>query len=217
MRSKQNVCTIANCFANCTHHLFRQVHGVQRWLTSVVHRVAACWVELHSRETAFHFAHCTFGSSVWIAVHRIICIHIDTNWRIQVCVSAEFFVHATTEQFVNRLASFLAANVPHSHFQTGNDSASGEVWAMCIATAIHVAPHVFDMKRIGTNDVSCGNFFCHFRYQMRRIRSSVNFTDSGDAGIGSELYENEVTTTESWRWITHHECLDVDDFHTRKR
>ena len=37
------------------------------------------------------------------------------------------------------------------------------------------------------------------------------------ADISGELYENEVTTTESWRWITHHECLDVDDFHIRKR
>ena len=88
---------------------------------------------------------------------------------------------------------------------------------MRIAAAIHVAPHVFNMERIGTNNMACRNFFCHFRNQMWRIRSSVNLTNSGDAGIGSELYENEVTTTETWRWITHHECLDVDNFHIRKR
>ena len=88
---------------------------------------------------------------------------------------------------------------------------------MCITAAIYVAPHVFNMEWIGTNDMSCSNFFCHFRNQVWRIRSSVNFTDSGNAGIGGEFYEDEVTTTESRRWVTHHERLDVDNFHIRKR
>ncbi len=88
---------------------------------------------------------------------------------------------------------------------------------MRIAAAVHVAPHVFDMEWIGTNDMSRCNFFCHFRYQMRRICCSVNLANSGNTGICCELYEDEVTATETWRWIAHHECLDVDDFHIRKR
>jgi hypothetical protein len=69
------------------------------------------------------------------------------------------------------------------------------------------------MKWIATNDVTLSNFFNHLGYKMRRIGSRVDLTNSRDTLISGEFDENKIATTKTWRWIPHHKCFDVDNFH----
>jgi hypothetical protein len=73
------------------------------------------------------------------------------------------------------------------------------------------------VERIATDDVARSHFFGHLGDHVRRERRGVDLADAGDAGVGRQLHEDEIPTTESWWRIADHEGLDVDDLHVRTR
>ena len=164
--AKQDVGASANSFAYCAHHLDREINCMQRRLPTVKHRIPSGWIKLDPSKTAFNFSHRSLGCCIGVAVHRVICIDIDANGWIEIRICTQFVVNATTQQFVYGLASLFAADVPHGHLNTAHDATCCEVGTQRIPTAVHIAPHHLDMKRITADDVTLSNFLNHLGYKM---------------------------------------------------
>ena len=182
-------------------------------LSTIKHRVSSCWIKLDSSKAALDFAHRSLGGSIWIVVHRIIGVHVNPDWWIEIGICAQFVVHTTAQQFVNRFASLFAADIPHGHLNATHDATSCEIRSQRISAAVHIAPHHFDMKRIASNDVSLCDFFNHLGDKMRRISCCVDLANSRNTRISSEFDKNKIATTKTWWWVSHHKCFDVDNFH----
>jgi hypothetical protein len=215
--AEEDVGAGAHRLAHSLDHAGGEIDVGEKRLVPALDPVGPGRIELHRREALAHGLDSCSGGKIRIIVDILRAVggqRIGTaGGRIEIGVGAKPLMHPPAQQLVNRLARFLADDVPAGHLQRRTAGHHGHVRPLREARRVAEPEEILDIVRISADQVTRGDILHQLRGQMRIKGRVIGFAISDDAAVGDQLDEQEVSTAGLWRRVGHHEGFDIPDLH----
>jgi hypothetical protein len=218
MGAEEDVGAGAHRLAHSLDHAGGEIDVGEKRLVPALDPVGPGRIELHRREALAHGLDSCSGGKIRIIVDILRAVGGQrigaAGGRIEIGVGAKPLMHPPAQQLVNRLARFLADDVPAGHLQRRTAGHHGHVRPLREARRVAEPEEVLDIVRISADQVTRGDILHQLRGQMRIKGRIIGFAISDDAAVGDQLDEQEVSTAGLWRRVGHHEGFDILIFMT---